>query len=65
MFVCNLSDLQHSRPVAKNSGQFQNHPPNICICSARHFITWMVFFSLGVGAPAAVPVAIIKEIYAS
>lgn len=68
-----LRDQQHSHPAAKNSETvFRNALPSICICSARHFITWTGFLwlgggggAVGLGAPADVTVAIIKEIYAS
>lgn len=68
--IYNLSDLKHSRLVAKTLRQFSEspfkhlHKPDILLPGCVFFL----FFWMEVGVVSAladVPVAIIKEIYAS
>lgn len=69
--IYNLSDLKHSRLVAKTLRQFSEspfkhlHKPDILLPGCVFFF---FFFGMEVGVVSAladVPVAIIKEIYAS
>lgn len=65
--IYNLNDLKHGGLVAKTLRQFSETSFKDLhkFSQAFYYLDVSFFFCLAGGAPADVPVAIIKEIYAS